>query len=357
MKPVRVAIVGVRRGAAHIEPLRSHEQCEVVVVCDLRADRAQAVAQRYGIDRVLPDYAAVLSDPQVNAVCIATPDHLHGEMTVQALSAGKHVLCEIPLATTLEHCRQLVELSRARNLKVQMGNECRWMPYLQAVKGLIEQGQFGRLFYGEAEYLHNLLLDGSRVQEEDGSRHWRWDPAHPQTTLLGGGPHALDTLRWLLGVDQFQEVVAFGTQGSINLTPADDTTVALYRSRDGVLAKITVSYGMHRPYCLYYSCYGTDGSFEASRDTPQGPGRVFLKSIRHQTGMMELPVPLWQHPRQRAGAGHGTTEYYQDRDFVDAILEDRDPFINAREGAISCAAGICGLEAARTRQRVAIPQF
>ena len=63
-----------------------------------------------------------------------------------------------------------------------MGNECRWMPYLQAVRAMIEAGDFGRLFYGEAEYLHNLRMEGWRTQEEDGAPHWRWDPAAPQTT-------------------------------------------------------------------------------------------------------------------------------------------------------------------------------
>jgi predicted dehydrogenase len=133
--------------------------------------------------------------------------------------------------------------------------------------------------------------------------------------------------------------------------------VALFTAPGGVLVKITVSYGMWRPYCLYFSASGADGSFEASRETPQGPGRVFLKRIAHQTGWMTLPVPLWNHPGVAVGGGHGTLEQFQGQDFIDAIIEDRPPLIHAREGATSCAALICALEAARTRERVAIPAF
>jgi UDP-N-acetylglucosamine 3-dehydrogenase len=357
MKTVRIGIVGVHRGASHHSVFAAHPECEVAAVCDVRESRARAAAESMGVKRWHTDLDALLADDRVNAVYIATPDHLHGAMNVRALRAGKHLLSEIPLATDLEHCREIVALSEDHNLKVQMGNECRWMPYLQAVRAMAEAGDFGAFFYGEAEYLHNLRMEGWRACEEDGTPHWRWDPAAPQTTMLGGGPHALDTLRWLMGIDRFTDVIAAGTQGSIRDTPADDTTVALFTAPGGILVKITVSYGMWRPYCLYFSASGGDGSFEASRDTPQGEGRVFLKRIAHQTGWMTLPVPLWNHPGVEAGGGHGTLEQFQGRDFIDAIVEDRQPLIHAREGATSCAALICALEAVRTRERVAIPAF
>jgi predicted dehydrogenase len=357
MRKVRIGIVGTRRGSSHNQVFGGHPECEVVAVCDVRAERARATAESLGLIRWHTDLDALLSDDAVNAVYIATPDHLHGEMNVRALRAGKHVLSEIPLATELEHCRDIVALSEAGNLKVQMGNECRWMPYLQAVRAMADAGDFGRFFCGEGEYLHNLRMEGWHAREEDGTPHWRWDAAAPQTTMLGGGPHALDTLRWLMGIERFTDVVAGGTRGSIHDTHADDTTVALFNAPGGVLVKITVSYGMWRPYCLYFSAAGTAGTFEASRETPQGEGRVFLNRIPHQTAWMELPVPLWNHPGVVTGDGHGTLEHFQGRDFLDAIIEDRPPMIHAREGANSCAALICALEAARTGARVPIPGF
>jgi predicted dehydrogenase len=357
VKRVRVGIVGARRGASHNRVFGAHPECEVVAVCDAREERARALAESLGLASWHTELDALLSDERVNAIYIATPDHLHGEMNARALRAGKHLLSEIPMATDLERCAEIVALSEAGNLKVQMGNECRWMPYLQAVRSMAAAGDFGTFFHGEAEYLHNLRMEGWRVSEEDGSPHWRWDPGAPQTTMLGGGPHALDTLRWLMGIEQFTDVVARGTQGSIRDTPADDTTVALLSAPGGVIVRVTVSYGMWRPYCLYFSAYGSEGSFEASRETPQGEGQVFLKRVPHQTAWMELPVPLWSHPGVAAGGGHGTLEQFQGQDWIDAIVEDRLALINAREGARSCAALICALEAARSGERVEIPAF
>ncbi len=357
MKKIRVGIVGTHRGASHNQIFAEHPECEVVAVCDIRPERARALAESLGLTRWHTDLDALLADDTVNAVYIATPDHLHGEMNVRALRAGKHVLSEIPLATDLDHCREIVTLSDAGNLKVQMGNECRWMPYLQAVRAMASAGDFGPFFYGEGEYLHNLRMEGWQSRETDGTPHWRWDPVAPQTTMLGGGPHALDTLRWLMGIERFTDVVASGTRGSGPDAVTDDTTVALFTAPGGVLVKITVSYAMWRPYCLYFSASGASGAFEASRDTPQGEGRVFLKRIPHQTAWMPLPVPLWSHPGVAEGDGHGTLEQFQGRDFLDAIVEDRPPHIHAREGATSCAALICALEAARTGQRITIPSF
>jgi UDP-N-acetylglucosamine 3-dehydrogenase len=357
VKRVRVGIVGARRGASHNRVFGAHPESEVVAVCDAREERARALAESLGLASWHTELDALLSDERVNAIYIATPDHLHGEMNARALRAGKHLLSEIPMATDLERCAEIVALSEAGNLKVQMGNECRWMPYLQAVRSMAAAGDFGTFFHGEAEYLHNLRMEGWRVSEEDGSPHWRWDPGAPQTTMLGGGPHALDTLRWLMGIEQFTDVVARGTQGSIRDTPADDTTVALLSAPGGVIVRVTVSYGMWRPYCLYFSAYGSEGSFEASRETPQGEGQVFLKRVPHQTAWMELPVPLWSHPGVAAGGGHGTLEQFQGQDWIDAIVEDRLALINAREGARSCAALICALEAARSGERVEIPAF
>lgn len=357
MSKIRIGIVGVNRGGSHNELWQAHPATQIGGVFDIRTDRARAMADRWKIPQIYTSFDQMLDDDTIDLIYIATPDHLHGQMNIQVLEAGKHLLSEIPLATTVEECQAIVHLAARNNLKVQLGNEVRWSPYLMTVRDLIERGELGEIMYGEGEYLHNLLLDGWSLDEPDGARHWRWDVSYPQTTFLGGGPHAIDTLRWLLGVDQFTTVAAFATSKAIPHTDEPDTAVAIFKDATGVVAKVTVSYGMHRPYCLYFSCYGTEGSFESSRATPQEEGSLFLKSLRGQTGMMKLPVPLWSDPGVKFAGGHGTMEYFQGLDLIEAILEDRDPLISAREGAISCIAAICALEAARTGKSITIPSI
>src|SRR5205807_5269499 len=110
-------------------------------------------------------------EPDLDIVVVATPDHLHATMSRLALEAGKHVLTEIPLATTLEECRTLVELCRETGLKMQMGNEVRWWPALEAARAIIARGELGTLYYGEAEYFHNM--EGAFTPLRHGRENWR----------------------------------------------------------------------------------------------------------------------------------------------------------------------------------------
>jgi predicted dehydrogenase len=230
-----------------------------------------------------------------------------------------------------------------------MGNQVRYAHCLQDVYAQIRAGDLGEIFYGEGEYLHDME-DILRWAHQPS---WRTDPVNPQTTLLGGGPHALDTLRWLMGV-QFTSVQAFHAGQPIGDLPVH-TTVALARADNGAVAKITVSYGMVRPYCLYYSVYGTDGSFERTRDQ----GGVLDDTVnlhahrRHGRArrMTQVQLPNFANPRvarRLAGQyiGHGTMEVEQATDFLAAILDDREPVIGPAEAAASTLPLICALQSA-----------
>jgi predicted dehydrogenase len=153
----KVGVVGLSRGQAHIAAFNRHERCTVVAACDRHEAFAHEVAARLEVPRVYADYTSMLEgEPDLDIVVVATPDHLHAQMSRLALEAGKHVLTEIPLATTLEECRGLVEICGRTGLKLQMGNEVRWWPALEAAHAIIARGELGTLYYGEAEYFHNM---------------------------------------------------------------------------------------------------------------------------------------------------------------------------------------------------------
>jgi predicted dehydrogenase len=325
------------------------EASRVVAVCDLDRELADRFATELEGPRVCATYDELLADPAVDLVVVATPDHRHGRHAIAALEAGKHVLSEIPMATTIDECARIVELTRRTGLKYQMGNQVRYAHCLQDTRRLIADGALGEIFYGEGEYLHNM---GDVMSRRDDA-HWRVDLAEPQTTLLGGGPHAIDTLRWLMGV-RFVGAQAFHAAqrsrwGTLH------TTAALFQADNGAVAKVTVSYGMARPYCLYYSVYGSAGSFERTRE--QGPmGEETTNLYAHErlggTDRM-IPVRLGnfanpQLARQgiAMGAGHGTMEYEQAADLLSAILDDREPSLGPAEAAASIVPAICALASA-----------
>lgn len=194
------------------------------------------------------------------------------------------------------------------------------------------------------------------------SDHWRIHPATPQTTLLGGGPHAIDTLRWLMSV-RFVEAQAYhATQQSRWSTT--HTTVALFKANTGAVAKVTVSYGMVRPYCLYYSVYGAQGTFERSRDqgrsTDDTVNFIYHNHLSGARRMIPVTLPNWNNPKiaRHFSLGHGTMEIEQAQAFLAAIQNDGEPAIGPREAARSIAAGICALQSAdQGGGQVAIPQY
>lgn len=357
---LRWGVVGMRRGLflarlARGGPLA--ERMQVVALCDRRRERAEAAAREYEVPQVFERIEDLL-EADLDAVFIATPDHLHAGHAVLALQAGKHVLSEIPMATTREEVARILELSREGSGRADrptyaMGNEVRWLPVLQAVKKLAGDGYWGDVFYSEAEYLHNLRRDGWREREEDGTPHWRFDPARPQTTLLGGGPHAFDTVRWLAGETRYTEVFAYGVGRYVPGHDEPHTVVALLRGESGAACKITVSYQMARPYCLYYSLYGERGTFEVGR-ARQGESYYFTHAIPHLSDMTRLDVPFWSRPGV-GSAGHGTSEFDMLVDFLDAVEGGRPPAICARESARSILPAICALESLATGAPVAVP--
>jgi predicted dehydrogenase len=358
MSNLGVGILGLGQGRSHLQAFQLIEGSRVVAVCDLDEPLAQRVAQQFNVPRAYTHYEQLLADKEVAIIVVATPDHLHGRHAIQALEAGKHVLSEIPMATTLDEVRRIIELTDRHGLKYHMGNQVRYAFCLQDVQKLIAGGDFGEIFYGEGEYLHDMEdIAGPR-----GPDHWRIQNDIPQTTLLGGGPHAIDTLRWLMGA-RFVAAQAFHAEQRTRWNTGH-TTVALFKADNGGVAKVTVSYGMLRPYCLYYSVYGAEGSFERTRDQggamQETTNYLYHSRLSGARRMIPVTLPNWNNPKvaRQYALGHGTMEIEQAQDFLRAIQHDSEPAIGPREAARSTAAGICALQsAAQGGGVVTIPAF
>ena len=347
-RTLTAGIVGLGQGRSHLAALQALEGVEVLAVADLDPVLRERIATEREIPRQYASLEAMLEDRDVDLVVIATPDHLHGVHSIQARNAGKHVLSEIPMAPTIEECREIIRLTDQTGLKYQMGNQVRYAHCLQDTHRLIRAGDLGAVFYGEGEYLHNM--HEFVAEREPG--HWRMAPGRPQTTLLGGGPHALDTLRWLMDT-RFTHVSAFHADQLNQWGTSVHTTVAIFKAASGATAKVTTAYGMVRPYCLYYSVYGSEGSFERTRQQGEHGGDtvnyLYHSRLSGTDRMIPVTLPNFTNPAlaRRVGTfGHGTMEFEQARDFVEAIRTDTEPPLGPREAAASIVPLICGLQAA-----------
>jgi predicted dehydrogenase len=249
-----IAIVGTGMIAA------VHRRAALLAGADIRGvassspQRALEVAQSWGVPRAYRDIEEVVADPQVQVVHICTPNHLHHPMAQAALQAGKHVVCEKPLATTLEDAQALAALAASTGLIATVPFVYRYHPVVREARARIAQGGLGPLHLIHGSYLQDWLLDPA-------SNNWRVDPALGGTSRVFAdiGSHWCDLVEWVSG-ERFTEVsAAFDTViaqrstdtgqsfttavagGAMQAVASEDVAAAMFRTGAGTLASLTVS--------------------------------------------------------------------------------------------------------------------
>ena len=367
---LKIGVAGLRRGESHVRLYQEAiPETEVVAVCDSHAPRARAVAAQHGVPRAYGAYAELLADPDVDVVVLTTPCAYHAEQTLQALDAGKHVHVELPLvATTVDDCWRVVKAVERTGLKLQMGNMMRWDPRNLAMRRWVEDGTLGEVCYAEGEYMHDVT-ELMRRPEDDGTASWRNGFGKPTqlTIAAGGGLHAIDTVRWIVG-EEFVEVAGFGNKKAAPERDVNDTEAVLFRTRGDAVVRVVVSKTVRRTHSSYFAVYGTAGSTERDRHEANGfdPGPddvLYLTRAEEACGghyppMARVPVGFDEASAAAArGVGHGALTYLQNRDFVEAILEDRMPRLNVYEAARSCAAALTALRAIQEGGTLRIPSI
>ncbi|KAF1055350.1 MAG: 1,5-anhydro-D-fructose reductase [Stenotrophomonas maltophilia] len=245
--------------------------------------RAQEVAQAWNVARAYRDIDEVVADPQVQVVHICTPNHLHRAMAQAALQGGKHVVCEKPLATTLDDAQALAALAASTGLVATVPFLYRYHPVVREAHARIAAGELGPLHLIHGSYLQDWLLDPA-------SNNWRVDP------ILGGtsrvftdiGSHWCDLVEWV-GGERFSEVsAAFATViaergaqggqsfstptagGATQAVSSEDVAAALFRTGAGTLASLTVSQvsaGRHNR--LWFEIDGAKASVAFNQEDPE----------------------------------------------------------------------------------------
>lgn len=182
-------------GRVHLEALRRVEGVDVVAIVGRELASAQRLGAGYGIERAETDYRVVLNDPGIDAVHICTPNALHYSMAKDALLAGKNVLCEKPLSTSVETAAELVRLATERNLRNCVCHNLRYYPMVQQMRRMREDGDLGRILIVQGHYLQDWLLDET-------AWNWRIDSqSSGQLRTMGDvGTHWFDMAEHVSGL-------------------------------------------------------------------------------------------------------------------------------------------------------------
>jgi len=189
MKKIGIGLIGCGLwGSIHARTYQASPLVKSMAVCDQDLDRAIQFAKKYGFNSYTTDVQEILSNPDIEAVSIATPDHTHTPILLEALKAGKHVLVEKPLAMTVEECDLILKTRDEQGVKLMVDFHNRWnIPFLQ-VRKMVESGELGDLMM-----MHVKLNDTIYVPTKMLAWAKNSSPAH----FLGS--HLIDLVRWLSG--------------------------------------------------------------------------------------------------------------------------------------------------------------
>jgi predicted dehydrogenase len=194
---IRVGIIGCGRiaGMVHVPSLKLWpEACEVRAVASRDAAKARHFAQAWAIPRVYPDWQTLLADPDLDAVVVCPPSGLTAAIAGAAIRAGKHILCEKPLALTWPEAEALRQAAEARGVVHMVAFTFRFVPGLRFLKRLVEEGHFGEVRHWRLSHMTDLMLDPATPGA------WRNDRRHAGAGVLADmGSHGIDLARHLVG--------------------------------------------------------------------------------------------------------------------------------------------------------------
>ncbi len=247
---MRFGVIGCGwAGAVRAEAIRSIPGARLVGMADADIPRAQSVCAQFNT-KAFPDWKSLVESDDVDAVIVSTPPALHVEMCVSALDAGKHVLCEKPLARNVEECAVIVKAARRTGRVLRTGFNYRFYPAIDQAKRILDSGMIGELDHirsyaghpGGSEFTHN----------------WVHDPeAMGGGTLMDNGIHIVDLTQYLLG--DVSEVKGIATNNVWGFKGCEDNGFALLRNRQGKVAVLQASWSEWRGYRFHIEVFGTRG--------------------------------------------------------------------------------------------------
>ncbi len=367
-KKVSVAIIGLGFGSEFIPIYQAHPSANMYAICQRNEEKLNKVGESFGIEKRYADFDDVLNDGDVDFVHINSPIPDHGWMSIEALKAGKHVMCTVPMATTIKECQKICDLVKKTKLKYMMAETVVYSREFLFIKELYQKGELGEIQH----------LAASHPQDMDGwPDYWqKMIPMHYATHVVSPCLGLLDA--------RAEYVSCFGSgavrkdiaKQSKNKFAVESCHIKLKNS--DVTAHIwRFLYDVARQYRESFDVYGTKKSFEwtlvehephiihtAKKPEPEIPEKVTVPDYAHL-----LPEPIRkftqpaeihdaQHLSFIQGGGHGGSHPHLVNEMVSALIEKRDPWPNARTSANWTCVGLCAHKSAKKGGKIVkLPGF
>lgn len=320
---VRAGVVGLGMGRTHARAYAASKRAELVALCDMNEALLAEYKAQYPQATAYTSYEEMFAQAELDAVSIALPNYLHAPVTIAALNAGLHVLCEKPMALNTELAQSMLAASQATGKKLMIHFNYRYSPQSQFLKRYVDEGHLGQIYYARTRWLRSRGIP--KLGGWFGIKR-----------LSGGGPlidlgvHRLDLAMWLMGYPKATAVSAsafnlLGTrlaqeQGA--QFDCEDLVSAHVRLGNGATLNLEVSWagGTDRREDMLTGVYGTDGAV-IQRNTGQGYDFECL-ALDDAAGQLVRVEPQTLPDKVPSAVD----------DFIDCVADDRAPTTSAENG-------------------------
>lgn len=342
-----IGIIGCGKIAQvrHIPEYAAHPQAKLWGYYDLNRDRAEALAGQYG-GKAYDSWQALLADPEIDAVSVCAANNAHAEITVAALEAGKHVLCEKPMATTLEACEAMVAAAKKSGKYLMIGHNQRLAKAHARARRLVEEGAIGDIVTFRTTFGHG----GPETWSVDpGKATWFFDKKKAAMGAMADlGIHKTDLIQFLTGqkvVETTAVVTTLDKKGPDGqLIGVDDNAICIYRMSGGAVGTMTASwtyYGAEDNSTVLYGTWGImriydDPAYSIKITTADGENILYdidkIQTNDNQTksGVIDL--------------------------FMDSLVNGTPPEISGEEALSAMRAVFASIRSAETGERVTVKQ-
>ena len=336
---MRVSIIGAGLQCRRRAPVLLESRGDTLVSISSK-DFAQSEASARQFNCVADqDWRVTVAREDVDAVIVATPPHLHSEISITAMRHGKHVLCEKPLSRTLSESRQMVDVARETGLVLKCGFNHRHHPAVWEAKKRLDAGDFGRPLFARCRY----GICGRPGYEKE----WRADPS--QATgghFIEQGSHIIDLFRWFMG--EISEVACMTSTHYFKGQSLDDDGFAMFRTIDGATASL------HTSLVQWQNLFSFEITGEEGYARVEGLGgtygveQLFL-------GRRDFTAPFEDRVIQYRGGDVSWRDEW--REFSSAIREGRRVLGDGKDGLEAMRVGLAAYQAEREKRVYPVAEF
>ena len=349
MRPITIKVGVIGAGSIarqrHLNEYHNNPDVEIAGICDFSKERAQQLVDIFG-GKVYESSDDLISDPAIDAVSVCVANKFHAELTIAALNKGKHVLCEKPMAVTLEDCQRMVMAADANNKRLLIGQNQRLAPAHIKAKEILDSGKLGRVISFQSTFGHR------------GPEMWCVDKNadtwffKKDTAAFGSmadlGIHKIDLLCYLISDEVTAVFSALSTLDKkfSDGTPieVDDNSIQILHFKKGTLGTVTTSWTHYGEECNATILYCEKGIMKLYHDP-----KYSLEIVSENGTLSQYELDRMQTNEDNQQASSGVIDM-----FVDAIIDQNPTPLDAREVLQSMRVVFACLESAKTGMPLAI---